>query len=74
MLFKVDFEKAYDSIDWGYLDAVMGRMSFPVLWRKWIKECVCTTSTSVLVNGCPTEEFPLKKGTLSEDFSAFSLL
>ena len=24
LLFKVDFEKAYDSVDWGYLDAVMG--------------------------------------------------
>ncbi|CAJ2644025.1 unnamed protein product [Trifolium pratense] len=36
MLFKVDFEKAYDSVDWGYLDDVMGRMSFPTLWRKWI--------------------------------------
>ncbi|GAU37376.1 hypothetical protein TSUD_22500 [Trifolium subterraneum] len=40
MLFKVDFEKAYDLVDWGYLDDVMGRMSFPVLWRKWIKECL----------------------------------
>ncbi|MCI31436.1 cysteine-rich receptor-like protein kinase, partial [Trifolium medium] len=29
MLFKVDFEKSYDSVDWGYLDDVMGRMSFP---------------------------------------------
>ncbi|KAK2356228.1 hypothetical protein QL285_093578 [Trifolium repens] len=37
-------------------------MSFPVLWRKWIKECVCTTTASVLVNGCPTEEFPLERG------------
>ncbi|GAU16239.1 hypothetical protein TSUD_298710 [Trifolium subterraneum] len=26
LLFKVDFEKAYDSVDWGYLDAVMGRI------------------------------------------------
>jgi len=40
LLFKVDFEKAYDSIDWGYLDAVMGIMSFLTLWRKWIKECL----------------------------------
>jgi len=32
MLFKVDFEKAYDSVDWGYLDAVMRKMSFPFLW------------------------------------------
>jgi len=37
LLFKVDFEKTYDSIDWGYLDEVMRKMGFPVLWRKWIK-------------------------------------
>ncbi|GAU45931.1 hypothetical protein TSUD_100080 [Trifolium subterraneum] len=28
MLFKVDFEKSYDSVDWDYLDAIMGLMSF----------------------------------------------
>lgn len=62
MLFMVDFEKAYDSVDWGYLYSVMERMSFHVLWRKWIRECVCTTTTSVLVNGSPTKEFPLQRG------------
>lgn len=67
MLFKVDFEKAYDSVDWGYLDSVMGCMSFPVLWRKWIKECVSTATTSVLVNGSPTDEFPLKRGLRQGD-------
>lgn len=54
LLFKVDFEKAYHSVDWAYLDSVLGRMSFLVLWRKWIKECVSTATTSVLVNGSPT--------------------
>ncbi|GAU35790.1 hypothetical protein TSUD_56670 [Trifolium subterraneum] len=67
MLFKVDFEKAYDSVDWGYLDAVMGRMSFPNLWRKWIKECVCTATASVLVNGSPMDEFPLERGLRQGD-------
>ncbi|WJX34558.1 hypothetical protein P8452_22662 [Trifolium repens] len=67
MLFKVDFEKAYDSVDWGYLDAVLGKMSFPILWRKWIKECVCTATASVLVNGIPTEEFPLGRGLRQGD-------
>jgi hypothetical protein len=61
LLFKVDFEKAYDSVDWGYLDAVLGRMSFPTLWRKWIKECVCTAIASVLVSGSPIDEFPLER-------------
>ncbi|WJX25077.1 hypothetical protein P8452_14152 [Trifolium repens] len=67
LLFKVDFEKAYDSVDWGYLDDVMGKMAFPVLWRKWIKECVRTATASVLVNGSPTEEFPLERGLRQGD-------
>lgn len=67
MLFKVDFEKAYDSVDWGYLDEVMQCMSFPVLWRKWIRECVGTITASVLVNGSPTDEFPLKRGLRQGD-------
>ncbi|CAJ2670867.1 unnamed protein product [Trifolium pratense] len=67
MLFKVDFEKAYDSVDWGYLDDVMGRMSFPTLWRKWIRECVCTATASVLVNGSPTDEFSLRRGLRQGD-------
>jgi hypothetical protein len=69
LLFKVDFEKVHDSIDWGYLDDVMGRMSFPTLWRKWIKECVCTATVSVLVNdnGSPTDEFPLERGLRQGD-------
>lgn len=73
LLFKVDFEKAYDSVDWEYLDSVMERMSFPVLWRKWIKECVSTATASVLVNGIPTDEFPLERGLRQGDlpFSFF---
>ena len=55
LLFKVDFEKAYDSVDLHYLDAIMVKMNFPTLWRKWISECVGSAMASVLVNGCPME-------------------
>jgi len=61
LLFKVDFEKAYDSLDLKYLDVVMSHMNFPTLWRKWIFECVRTATASVLVNGSPTEEFPIQR-------------
>jgi len=67
LLFKVDFEKAYDSVDWGYLDEVMYKMNFPVLWRSWIMECVTTATTSVLVNGCPTNEFSFERGMRQGD-------
>jgi hypothetical protein len=67
LLFKVDFEKAYDSIDLNYLNSVMVNMNFPTLWRKWIMECVGTATAAVLVNGCPTEEFPIQRGLRQGD-------
>ena len=67
LLFKVNFEKAYDSVDLDYLDSVMAKMNFPALWRKWISECVGTTTASVLVNGCPTDEFPIERGLRQGD-------
>jgi hypothetical protein len=67
LLFKVDFEKAYDSVDWNYLDDVMSKMSFPRLWRKWMKECVTTATAAVLVNGSPTDEFSLARGLRQGD-------
>jgi len=75
LLFKVDFEKAFDSIDWSYLEAVMKQINFPTLWRKWIMECVSTTSTYVLVNGSPTDEFKFERGLRQGDpFSPFLFL
>jgi len=65
IMFKVDFEKAYDSVDWRYLGEVMGKMKFMFVWRKWIMECV--TSTSVLVNGSLTDEFNLERGLQQGD-------
>jgi len=36
LLFKVDFEKAYDSVDLGYLNSMMRIMNFPTLWRSFL--------------------------------------
>jgi hypothetical protein len=33
LIFKVDFEKAYDSVDWGFLDYMLCRFGFGVKWR-----------------------------------------
>lgn len=42
-LFKVDFEKAFDSINWHYLDSVMNQMNFCSKWRQWIMECLSSS-------------------------------
>lgn len=59
-LFKVDFEKAFDSVDWRYLNAIMTKMNFLVIQRNWIMEWITTTFAYVLVNGFPTYEFHFK--------------
>lgn len=34
MIFKVDFEKAYDTVLWDYLDEILEKMNFCIKWRK----------------------------------------
>lgn len=62
MIFKVDFEKAYDSISWGYQDRIMMFLGFGERWRAWIRGMFSNARSSVLLIGCPTDEFQLLRG------------
>ncbi|XP_060190613.1 uncharacterized protein LOC132619867 [Lycium barbarum] len=53
-IIKVDLKKAYDSVEWIYLEQVMDGIGFPTKFTNWIMECVRTVNYSVLVNGEPT--------------------
>jgi hypothetical protein len=33
LIFKVDFEKAYDSVEWSFLDYMLERFGFSDKWR-----------------------------------------
>ena len=57
LLLKVDFERAYDGVDWSFLMFIMEKMGFGIKWRKWIFQCISTVSLSILVNGSPTDWF-----------------
>lgn len=62
LVFKVDYEKAYDSVRWSFLFYMLERMNFDYKWISWIRGCLYSSTVSVLVNGCPTEEFKMVKG------------
>ncbi|GJX60728.1 RNA-directed DNA polymerase, eukaryota [Tanacetum coccineum] len=62
MIFKVDFEKAYDSVSWSYLDYFLIHFGLSDKWRGWIMACLQSARTSILVNGSPTKEFFIKRG------------
>ena len=50
---KLDMSKAYDWLEWGFLQKIMEKMGFDLKWIGWIMECVKSVSCSILVNGEP---------------------
>lgn len=66
-MFKVDFEKAFDSINWEYLDSIFAQMRFGSKWRQWIRGCLNSSWISVIVNGSPTDELKISKGVRQGD-------
>ncbi|GJT62657.1 RNA-directed DNA polymerase, eukaryota, reverse transcriptase zinc-binding domain protein [Tanacetum coccineum] len=66
-IFKVDFEKAYDSVCWDYLQDVMFKTGFGRKWCAWIRGCLESSVTSILVNGSPTDEFKIRRGLRQGD-------
>ncbi|PNX89254.1 cysteine-rich receptor-like protein kinase, partial [Trifolium pratense] len=67
LMFKVDFERAYDTVNWNFLEYMMTRMGFAEGWRRWIRACVFQSSMSVLVNGSTTDDFNVGKGLRQGD-------
>ncbi|XP_035845225.1 secreted RxLR effector protein 78-like [Helianthus annuus] len=66
-MFKIDFEKAYDNVNWEFLILVLRQMRFPELWCRWIHGILSSARSSVLVNGSPTFEFRCGKGLRQGD-------
>ncbi|GKA98526.1 RNA-directed DNA polymerase, eukaryota [Tanacetum coccineum] len=67
LIFKVDFEKAYDSVIWDFLEDVLKKFGFGNKWCNWILCCLNSSKGSILVNGSPTEEFQFYKGLKQGD-------
>ncbi|KAM0018703.1 putative RNA-directed DNA polymerase [Helianthus debilis subsp. tardiflorus] len=66
-LLKIDFEKAYDNVNWGFLVSILDQMGFPDRWILWIKGILASARSAVLVNGSPTFEFNCEKGLRQGD-------
>ena len=53
MALKLDMSKAYDRVEWNFLEKIMERLSFDNKWISLISCCIRIVSFSILVNGEP---------------------
>ncbi|KAF7138178.1 hypothetical protein RHSIM_Rhsim07G0234500 [Rhododendron simsii] len=78
MVIKIDLEKAFDHLEWGFIRKMLLSFNFPDLWVNLILSCISSSSSSVLFNGGKTENFWPSRGIrqgdpLSLTFSSYAL-
>lgn len=62
IILKLDFERAFDTIEHSVILQVMTHMGFPQRWLMWVKAILSSGSSAVLLNGVPRKIFRCKRG------------
>jgi len=62
MAIKLDMSKAYDRVEWTFLEDIMIWLGFVVQWVQLIMRCVSSVSYVVLLNRNPLEVFTPTRG------------
>lgn len=50
-MLKIDFQKAYDSVEWDDIEQVMKYLGFPKKIVMWIMVCISLVDYSIIING-----------------------
>jgi hypothetical protein len=64
---KLDLTKAYDCVEWVYIEEVLDRLGFQRQWVRWIMQCVTTIWFSIHFNNVSLESFAPSRGLRQGD-------
>jgi hypothetical protein len=64
---KLDMHKAYDRVEWGFLEKIMQKLGFSRQWTSMIMECVSSVDYTVRFNSVETEIIKPKRGLRQGD-------
>ena len=67
MAIKLDLQKAYDKVNWKFLEAVLLHFGFNETFTRWIIACVSSVSFEVVINGGKSEYFKPSRGLRQGD-------
>ena len=64
---KTDISKAYDRVEWSFLEKAMEAMGFSEEWRRLIMCCVSSVRYKVMINGSPFGQITPTRGLRQGD-------
>ena len=67
MLLLVDFEKAFDTLEWSYIKAVLNKYNFGNTFTRWFDIIYKNSNSCVINNGKISESFELGRGCRQGD-------
>jgi hypothetical protein len=62
IILKLDFEKAFDTIEHGTILAILEKLGFPSRWLQWTQEILNSGSSAILLNGVLGKFFQCRRG------------
>ncbi|XP_042944668.1 uncharacterized protein LOC122278556 [Carya illinoinensis] len=67
MAIKLDMSKAYDRVEWNFLEAILIKLGFGIKWTNLLMNCVRTVTYSTILNGIPGERDIIKGVAVSRN-------